>query len=149
MVTSSVFVIANDVTPGLGLPVAAPGLRSFGMAEGLRNHGLDVTIIVPKHLLDRLWNQSTPPPMQPGIIALNGPDMAEFIESRAPRLSSRPTATRSLIFAVRPESDMSSTSLLPRCSNSRTNSERITLRTRFGLSAPESWRCSNSPMPSR
>lgn len=83
MVTSSVFVIANDVTPGLGLPVAAPGLRSFGMAEGLRNHGLDVTIIVPKHLLDRLWNQSTPPPMQPGIIALNGPDMAEFIESRA------------------------------------------------------------------
>ena len=84
MVTSSVFVIANDVTPGLGLPVAAPGLRSFGIAEGLRTHGLDVTIIVPKHLLDRLWNRPLPPPMQPGIIALNGPDIAEFVESRAP-----------------------------------------------------------------
>jgi len=36
-----VFVLSNDVVPSLGMPVAAPGLRAFGLAEGLRANGVE------------------------------------------------------------------------------------------------------------
>lgn len=41
-----VFVVANDVVPEMGGPVAAPGLRAAGLAEGLRAHGHEVTLEV-------------------------------------------------------------------------------------------------------
>jgi hypothetical protein len=84
MVTTTVFVLSNDITPGLGLPVAAPGLRAFGIAEGLRSHGFEVTTIVPKHLVESLWNRPTPPPLQPSTLALNGADIADYVEAHAP-----------------------------------------------------------------
>lgn len=85
MVTNRVIVLANDVTPGCGVPVAAPGLRAFGLAEGLRSHGFEVTTIVPKHLLQRVWgNTNPPPPLQPGTIALNGRDLAGYLDTAAP-----------------------------------------------------------------
>lgn len=85
MVTDRVIILANDVTPGCGVPVAAPGLRAFGLAEGLRSHGFSVTTVVPKHLLQRVWANTNPPaPLQPGTIALNGRDLAGYLDTAAP-----------------------------------------------------------------
>ena len=47
-----VIVISNDVVPGQAMPVAAPGLRAFGLASGLRQHGFDVSVITIAHLSD-------------------------------------------------------------------------------------------------
>lgn len=47
-----VLVISNDVVPGCGVPVAAPGLRAAGLAEGLRAHGHDVSISVPSGVIE-------------------------------------------------------------------------------------------------
>lgn len=59
-----VLVISNDVIPGFGVPVAAPGLRASGLAEGLRAHGFDVSVSVPSGVLDGIFpgGPPTPPP---------------------------------------------------------------------------------------
>ena len=84
MVSRTVIVLANDVTPGSGLPVAAPGLRAFGMAQGLRALGMDVTTVVPERVIDELWQGSIPPPVQPGTVILNGGALQQFIQANAP-----------------------------------------------------------------
>lgn len=57
-----VLVISNDVTPGFGVPVAAPGIRSAGLAEGLRAHGIDVSLTVPSGVIDPLFLNGRPIP---------------------------------------------------------------------------------------
>lgn len=57
-----VLVISNDVTPGFGVPVAAPGLRAAGLAEGLRSHGFDVSVSVPSGVLGALFPSGIPSP---------------------------------------------------------------------------------------
>ncbi|MBA2336793.1 MAG: hypothetical protein H0V96_03370 [Acidimicrobiia bacterium] len=85
MVNRTVVVLANDVTPGLGLPTAAPGLRAFGLAEGLAAHGCDVVTVVPKPLLDQLWtNPALPPPLRPGVIAMAPQELAPYLATREP-----------------------------------------------------------------
>ena len=74
-------VISNDIIPGFGLPVAAPGIRAAGLAEGLRSHGLDVDVVVPQTILDRVWTRSLPPAAPPGAIIANPSDLAELIAS--------------------------------------------------------------------
>ena len=64
--------------------MAAPGLRAHGLAAGLREHGYDVTIVVPRYLLERVWNGVTPPPHVPGSVALNGSELAEYLGLHAP-----------------------------------------------------------------
>ncbi len=44
--TRRVVVACAGAVPGLDLPVSAAGLRSFGLAEGLRAHGFAVTVLV-------------------------------------------------------------------------------------------------------
>jgi len=80
----SVLVLANDVTPGSGLPVAAPGLRAHGLAVGLREQGFEVTTILSQRLMDELWAGATPPSTQPGTVILNGAALSDFIETHAP-----------------------------------------------------------------
>lgn len=72
-------VVANDVTPGFGVPVAAPGLRAAGLAEGLRAHGLDVELVVPAPILDRVWSRPIPPSPPPGTSILDPTALGEFI----------------------------------------------------------------------
>jgi hypothetical protein len=80
-----VFVVSNDVTPGLGLPAAAPGLRAFGLAEGLRAHGYEVETLVPATLLEQLWsNPASPPPLQPGTVALGADKLGAYLAARQP-----------------------------------------------------------------
>lgn len=57
-----VLVISNDVIPGFGVPVAAPGLRAAGVAEGLRSHGMDVRVSVPSGVIDPLFPTAAPTP---------------------------------------------------------------------------------------
>ena len=85
MVSRRVFVVSNDVTPGLGLPAAAPGLRAFGLAEGLRAHGYEVETLVPASLLEQLWaNPASPPPVQPGTVALGADNLTPYLATRQP-----------------------------------------------------------------
>jgi len=64
-----VLVISNDVVPGFGVPVAAPGLRAAGIAEGLRSHGIEVGVSVPSGVIDPLFPTSPPtPPPQTHVV---------------------------------------------------------------------------------
>lgn len=53
-------MISNDVTPGFGVPVAAPGLRAAGLAEGLASHGFDVSVSVPSGVIDPIFGNERP-----------------------------------------------------------------------------------------
>ncbi len=75
-------VVANDVTTGFGLPVAAPGLRAAGLAEGLRANGLDVEVAVPQMILDRVWTRPTPPSPPPNSIVVDPTGLGALIADR-------------------------------------------------------------------
>lgn len=57
-----VLVISNDLVDGFGVPVAAPGLRAMGLAEGLTAHGHDVSLAVPEDVLGLLFGSDIPEP---------------------------------------------------------------------------------------
>ncbi len=78
----TVLVVANDVIPGFGVPVAAPGIRSAGLVEGLRAAGFDVEVVVPETILSRVWTRPTPPSPPPGVTILEPPMLDEFIRGR-------------------------------------------------------------------
>lgn len=79
-----VYIVSNDVVPDMGTTVSAPGLRSRGLAAGLRHHGFQVTEIVPEgHVYDR-WQGEVPPPRPPGVVMLAGGELAGFLTRRAP-----------------------------------------------------------------
>ncbi len=59
-------ILSKDVIPGMGVPVAAPGLRTWGMALGLRALGHEVTILIDHWLVSTVWRGTVPPPMPPG-----------------------------------------------------------------------------------
>jgi hypothetical protein len=82
-----VFVVSNDVVPSLGMPVAAPGLRAFGLAEGLRANGLKVKTLVVKSFVERQWGRlgkPVPHPTAPDTEVLSARRLARYLESNAP-----------------------------------------------------------------
>ncbi len=82
-----VFIISNDIVPGLGMPVAAPGLRVFGLAEGLRAHGVEVRTLIVKGFLERQWMRSgrgVPPPTAPNTEVVLAAQLARYLKARAP-----------------------------------------------------------------
>ena len=79
-----VVLVANDVVPGMGLPVAAPGLRAYGLAEGLRHHGFEVVTVVDRAALRLLRPDGMPPAVPPGTFVADGSDMGDFVASHAP-----------------------------------------------------------------
>jgi hypothetical protein len=48
-----VFLIGNALPPGFGTPSAAPGLRVWGLRQGLEANGVDATIVIPANLVAR------------------------------------------------------------------------------------------------
>jgi hypothetical protein len=80
----SVVVLANDVVPGMGLPVAAPGLRAWGLATGLRAHGYRVTVVVDDNIVQLAWRRPFPPPTPPHTVVLPRNRIGEFVRSRRP-----------------------------------------------------------------
>lgn len=79
-----VVIISNDVVPGMGVPVAAPGLRVFGVAEGLRQHGLDVTVVVVAGVAERVWRGTVPPTARAGVRIMRAGGLASFLRAQAP-----------------------------------------------------------------
>lgn len=77
-----VLVISNDVIPGFGVPVAAPGLRAAGLAEGLRLHGHEVTVAVPGDLLTSLFGPTVPQPPA-GAVVVQPPELMQTISNGA------------------------------------------------------------------
>ncbi len=80
----TVVLVSNDVVPGMAMPVAAPGLRVFGIGEGLRAHGIDVTTVVMRGPATVVWRRAIPPTAQPGTIVLHATDLGGYLEQQAP-----------------------------------------------------------------
>lgn len=51
------------------MPVAAPGIRAAGLAEGLRAHGHDVNVAIPQDVLAQLFGDDIPPPPNGALVA--------------------------------------------------------------------------------
>jgi glycosyltransferase involved in cell wall biosynthesis len=86
-VSNRVFIISNDIVPSLGMPVAAPGLRAFGLAEGLRANGADVKTLVVKGFVDRQWmrfGKSVPHPMGRDTEVIGGFRLSRYLKTHAP-----------------------------------------------------------------
>ena len=85
--SNRVFIISNDIVPSLGMPVAAPGLRAFGLAEGLRANGAKVKTLVVKGFVDRQWmrfGKSVPHPMGPDTEVIGGFRLSRYLKTHAP-----------------------------------------------------------------
>lgn len=85
--TDPVIIVSNDVVPGLGVPVAAPGLRAYGLAEGLRSHGFDVTTLVSKPPLEDQWKalgNEVPPPTPEDVEVIAPRQLKRYLETHAP-----------------------------------------------------------------
>lgn len=90
MVGAQVFVISNDVVPGLGMPVAAPGLRAFGLAEGLRANGVQTRTLVARGFVERQWTRfgrSVPHPTAPGTEVVGANALARYLKAHAPAVA--------------------------------------------------------------
>lgn len=82
-----VFIISNDIVPSLGMPVAAPGLRVFGLAEGLRAHGVQVKTLVMKGFVERQWarfGRSVPHPTAPDTEVIGAGMLSRYLQANAP-----------------------------------------------------------------
>lgn len=82
-----VFVLSNDVVPSLGMPVAAPGLRAFGLAEGLRANGVETKTLVTRGFTDRQWlrfGRSVPHPTAPHAEIISAHRLSRYLEANAP-----------------------------------------------------------------
>ncbi|GII97636.1 glycosyltransferase involved in cell wall biosynthesis [Sediminihabitans luteus] len=73
-----VVVFSNDVVPGMAMPVAAPGLRAWGLAQGLRAHGHDVTLVVDDRVVARVWRRGVPPATPRGTVVLSPQDLQTY-----------------------------------------------------------------------
>jgi len=85
-----VFVISNDVVPGLGMPVAAPGLRAFGLAEGLRANGVKTKTLVARGFVERQWTRfgrSVPHPTAPDTEIVGANALARYLKANAPAVA--------------------------------------------------------------
>lgn len=82
-----VFVVSNDIVPGLGLPVAAPGLRAFGLSEGLKAHGFRVKTLLMRDFVERQWRRvprAVPPPSPAGVELVRYRHLPAYLEANAP-----------------------------------------------------------------
>lgn len=84
MTAKRVILVSNDVLPGMGLPVAAPGLRVWGLAEGLRKHGFDVTEVALLDVIQTLWPAPTIPASREGTVILKRTDLSAYLEGQQP-----------------------------------------------------------------
>ena len=80
-------MLSNDVVPSLGMPVAAPGLRVFGLAEGLRANGVETKTVVTRGFVDRQWlrfGRSVPHPTAPRTEIVAADKLGRYLKANAP-----------------------------------------------------------------
>ena len=97
----TVVLISNDVVPGMGLPVAAPGLRVFGLGEGLRRHGFRVVTVVNEAPVRSLWSGEGLPPLPPDTRVVPTGEIGDFVTRQAPAIVVV-TNYRSQLYGLRP-----------------------------------------------
>lgn len=85
MTTDEILVLSNDVVPGMGVPVAAPGLRAWGLARGLREHGRSVTIAVNGAIVRRAWTRPVPPALPDDVLLVSPGRVGDLVRTRRPR----------------------------------------------------------------
>jgi hypothetical protein len=83
-VSQEVVVIANDVVPGMAGPVAAPGLRAWGIAAGLRAHGYRPLLVVDGGVARRAWRGLVPQPTPRDTLVLEPSQFGALVRSRRP-----------------------------------------------------------------
>jgi len=66
------------------VPVAAPGLRVAGLAEGLLAHGFHTETVVVKHIVSKVWKGPVPIPHAPQTLVLPGQHLMEYLTARRP-----------------------------------------------------------------
>lgn len=79
-----VVLIANDVVPGMGLPVAAPGLRVYGLAEGMSRHGFEVITAVDRTALELLVPGGAAPSLPAGTSVVDAGSLGDWVAERSP-----------------------------------------------------------------
>lgn len=79
-----VVIIANDVVPGMAGPVAAPGLRAWGLAQGLSSHGYKPLVVVDARVAKNAWPGSVPSPTPPRTMPLSPAQFGDLIRTRRP-----------------------------------------------------------------
>lgn len=79
-----VILVSNDIVPGCGLPVAAPGLRVYGLAHGLTARGYAVTTVVVRGPLARQWQAPVPPALAQNTVPLNAEHLGRYLQAQAP-----------------------------------------------------------------
>jgi hypothetical protein len=84
MTAPRVILVSNDIVPGSGLPVAAPGLRVHGLAAGLRGRGYPVTTVMVRGPLDRQWRAPIPPPSDRSVVPLSAERLGDYLRTHAP-----------------------------------------------------------------
>lgn len=82
--TREIVILSNDVIPGMGVPVAAPGLRAWGLAQGLRAHGHPVTVVVNEAVVRRVWHRPVPPPLPRSTRILPPARVGDLVRTRRP-----------------------------------------------------------------
>lgn len=85
MTRDHIVILANDVVPGMALPVAAPGLRAWGLAVGLRAHGYNVTLAVDRNVVRRAWKRAIPPARAQCTILATPRQVGDLIRARRPK----------------------------------------------------------------
>lgn len=81
---ASVLLISNDVVPGMTLPVAAPGLRTWGLMVGLRDRGFDAHTVVVRNVVERVWERATPPPTPANVTIEPAERLGDIVEAQRP-----------------------------------------------------------------
>lgn len=79
-----IVLVANDVVPGMGLPVAAPGLRVHGLAEGMRRHGFEVVVAVDRAALQLAHPGGEPPALPAGTSVVDPAALGDWVAGQAP-----------------------------------------------------------------
>lgn len=77
-------LLANDVLPGMGLPVAAPGMRAWGLAIGLRSAGHDVNVLVDERVAMLAWRtrpRQMPPATPRGVALVRTADVGSWVRA--------------------------------------------------------------------
>lgn len=84
MAENRIVIVSNDVVPGSEMPVAAPGLRAYGLADGLAAHGLKAEIVMVSGPVDRQWNGEVPTPTRAGTMILGADRLHDYLAARRP-----------------------------------------------------------------
>lgn len=144
MTRPGVVVVSNDVVPGMSMPVAAPGLRAWGIAKGLEAHGWAPTLAVAAGPVRNQWQGAVPPPTPPGAVVVEEDALGSFLEARAPAIAvlTNTNQVRRIhnISGVRLIIDLFSPQVLERVSGSGVNADslaRLIERKMAGLRAAD------------